>query len=86
MGEPVQAEPLTVGAPPSLRAAFDEVVPIFQEEYRAAVSVVYTPSKTLLRQIEQGASVDVFVSAGVEEVEHLPTHRGHFAYDSYGQG
>ena len=71
MGEPVQAEPLTVGAPPSLRAAFDEVVPIFQEEYRAAVSVVYTPSKTLLRQIEQGASVDVFVSAGVEEVEHL---------------
>ena len=71
MCEPIKAESLTVGAPPSLRAAFREIVPLFEQEYRAAVSVVYTPSKTLVRQIEKGASIDVFVSAGVEEVEHL---------------
>jgi len=71
MCEPIQAEPLTVGAPPSLRAALQETVQLFEQEYRAAVSIVYTPSKTLLRQIEKGAPIDVFVSAGVEEVEHL---------------
>jgi len=71
MCEPIQAEPLTVGAPPSLRAALQEIVPLFEQEHRAAVSIVYTPSKTLLRQIEKGAPIDVFVSAGVEEVEHL---------------
>lgn len=68
---PLRAEPLTVGAPPSLRAAFDEILPMFQQEYRAPVSMVYTPSKALLRQIEKGAPIDVFVSAGVEEVELL---------------
>ncbi len=71
MCEPIQAEALAVGAPPSLRAALQEIVPLFEQEYRAAVSIVYTPSKTLLRQIEKGAPIDVFVSAGVEEVEHL---------------
>ena len=36
MCEPIQAEPLTVGAPPSLRAALQEIVPLFEQEYRAA--------------------------------------------------
>jgi molybdate transport system substrate-binding protein len=66
-----EAEPLTVGAPPTLRAAFEEIVPIFQQEYRQTVTMAYTPSKAMLRQIEQGAPIDVFVSAGLEEVEHL---------------
>ncbi|HEY7532920.1 MAG TPA: molybdate ABC transporter substrate-binding protein [Nitrospiraceae bacterium] len=69
--EPIQAEPLTVGAPPSLRAPFQEILSLFEEEFHTAVTIVYTPSKTLLRQIEKGARIDVFVSAGVEEVEHL---------------
>jgi molybdate transport system substrate-binding protein len=73
--ESIPAEPLTVGAPPSLRAAFHEIVPLFEQENSAAVSIVYTPSKTLLRQIEKGAPIDVFVSAGVEEVEHLHKKR-----------
>lgn len=68
---PAQAEPLTVGAPPSLKAALNEILPMFEQEYGAAVKVVYTPSKTLLRQVEKGAAIDVFLSAGVEEVEHL---------------
>jgi molybdate transport system substrate-binding protein len=69
--ESIQAEPLTVGAPPSLRAAFSDILPLFVQEYGAEVHVDYTPSKTLLRQIEKGAPIDVFLSAGVEEVEYL---------------
>lgn len=69
--EPAQAEPLTVGAPPSLRPAFSEILPMFEREYGGEVNIVYTPSKALLRQIEKGAPIDVFLSAGVEEVEYL---------------
>ena len=70
--EPVQAEPLTVGAPPTLRPAFSEILPMFEREYGGAViKIVYTPSKTLLRQIEKGAPIDVFLSGAVEEVEKL---------------
>ena len=69
--KPVQAELLTVGAPPSLRPAFSDILPMFEREYGAAVNVVYTPSKTLLQQIEKGTPIDVFLSAGIEEVEYL---------------
>jgi molybdate transport system substrate-binding protein len=70
-GQPTQAEILRVGAPPSLRAAFEEIVPLFEHEYGVAVTTVYTPSKTLLREIEHGAAIDVLLSAGVEEIESL---------------
>ena len=69
--KPVQAESLTVGAPPSLRPALSDILPMFEREYDMAVNVVYTPSKTLLQQIEKGTPIDVFLSAGVEEVEYL---------------
>ena len=65
------AESLTVGAPPSLRPAFSEILPMFEREYNAPIKIVYTPSKTLLHQIEKGAPIDVFMSAGREEVEYL---------------
>jgi molybdate transport system substrate-binding protein len=68
---PVHAEPLTVGAPPSLRPALSEILPIFEREYDAPVNIVYTPSKTLIRNIEKGAPIDVFLSAGKEEVDQL---------------
>lgn len=66
-----QAETLTVGAPPSLRPVFSEILPMFEKEYGASVKVVYSPSKTLSRQIEKGAQIDVFLAAGIDEVEHL---------------
>ena len=69
--EPVLAERLTVGAPPSLRPALTDILPMFEREHDVAVHVVYTPSKTLMREIENGAPVDVFLSAGLDEVEHL---------------
>jgi molybdate transport system substrate-binding protein len=68
---PVQAESLTVGAPPSLRPAFSEILAMFEREYGAPIKIIYTPSKALLRQIEKGDPIDVFLSAGREEVEYL---------------
>jgi molybdate transport system substrate-binding protein len=70
-GDPVHAEALTIGAAPSLRAAFDEILPLFEREYGATVRVVYGPSKTLHRQIERGDPIDVFLPEGVAEVEEL---------------
>ena len=69
--KPVGAEPLTIGAPPSLRPALSDILPMFEREYDAAVNVVYMPSKTLRQQIQKGAPIDVFLSAGVDEVEYL---------------
>ncbi len=69
--EPAQAEPLTVGAPPSLRPALNEILPMFEREYGSTVHLIYTPSKSLARQIEKGTAIDVFLAAGVAEVEHL---------------
>jgi molybdate transport system substrate-binding protein len=70
--QPVYAgDLLTVGAPPSLRPAFSEILPMFEREYDAPIKIVYTPSKTLLHQIEKGAPIDVFLSAGKEEVDYL---------------
>jgi molybdate transport system substrate-binding protein len=68
---PALADALTVGAPPSLRPALSEILPMFEREHGTPVNVVYTPSKTLSRQIEQGAPIDVFLAAGVDEVETL---------------
>jgi molybdate transport system substrate-binding protein len=66
-----QTETLTVGAPPSLRTAFNEILPLFEKEHGASVRIEYVPSKTLRRQIEKGVPIDVFLAAGIEEVELL---------------
>ena len=71
VSKPVQAEPLTIGAPHSLRPALSDILPMFEREYDVAVNVVYTPSKTLRQQIEKGTPIDVFLSAGIEDVENL---------------
>jgi len=70
-GKPVQAESLTVGAAYSLKAPFQEILPMFEKEYGATVQVVYGPSQTLRQQIEKGAPIDVFLPEAVEEVEKL---------------
>lgn len=71
VGAPAQAETLTIGTAPSLRAAFQEIVPMFEREYGATVQIVYGPSHTLRRDIEQGAAIDVFLPAAAEEIEKL---------------
>ena len=67
----VHAEVLTVAAAHSLKGAFQDIVPMFQEEYGVTVQVVYGPSQTLRRQIEQGAPIDVFLPESFEEVRKL---------------
>ncbi|GKS56976.1 molybdate ABC transporter substrate-binding protein [Nitrospira sp.] len=66
-----EAADLTVGAPPSLRPTFAEILPLFEREYGVSVQVVYTPSGTLSRQVENGTAIDVFLGAGMAEVERL---------------
>ncbi len=70
-GDYAQAETLTVGAAHSLKAPFEEIVPIFEKEYGVTVNVLYGPSQTLRKQIEKGAAIDVFVAEGVDEVKKL---------------
>lgn len=74
IGEPVQAENLTIGAAYSLKAAFQEVVPMFESEFGTRVSVVYGSSQMLRREVESGAPVDLLLSA-VEELEKLQKKR-----------
>lgn len=63
IGQPVQADTLTIGAAYSLQPAFQEVVPMFESEFGAAVKVVYGSSQTLRREVENGAPIDVLLSA-----------------------
>ncbi|MGC3976572.1 MAG: substrate-binding domain-containing protein [Nitrospira sp.] len=72
IGEPVQAENLTIGAAYSLKAAFQEVVPMFESEFGATVKVVYGSSQALRRDVESGAPMDVLLSA-VEDLVKLQT-------------
>lgn len=68
---PLHAETLRIGAAYSLKAAFQEILPMFEREYGSTVQVVYGPSHTLRQQIEKGAAIDVFLPAAAEEVEIL---------------
>ena len=70
--EQVWAENLTIGAVHSLRAPFQEILPMFEKEYGATVNVVYGPEQTLRREMERGAlGVDVFLPGAAEEVVNL---------------
>ena len=71
MGTPARGETLTVAAAQSLRAPFQEILRMFEQEYGVPVEVRYGPSHTLRRQIEQGAPIDVFLSESLQEVETL---------------
>src|SRR4030095_12248443 len=68
---PVQAETLSVAAGHRLKAPFQEILPIFEQEYGVRVHAVYGPSQTLRQQIEKGAPIDVFLPESVEEVQRL---------------
>lgn len=68
-----QAPPgLTVFAAASLKNALDEVDAAFAASPGGVqVSAAYAASSILARQIEQGASADVFVSADVDWMDYL---------------
>jgi molybdate transport system substrate-binding protein len=70
-GRPVLAEALTIAASHSLKPAFHEIVPMFEQEYGVTVEMVYGPSHTLRHHIEQGAPIDVFLPESLEDIEKL---------------
>jgi molybdate transport system substrate-binding protein len=67
-----QSEILTVAAANNLKDVFRKLLPLFESQNRdISVRVIYGPSKTLLKQIEQGAPVDIFLPALSEEIDQL---------------
>ena len=70
----VQAAPetLTIAAANSLKDAFRQLLPLFEAHNRDInVRVIYGTSKTLTKQIEEGAPVDVFLPSQIEDIEQL---------------
>ena len=70
----VQAAPetLTIAAATSLRDAFRQLLPLFEAHNKDInVRVIYGPSKTLTKQIEEGAPIDVFLPSQVDEIDQL---------------
>ena len=71
---PVQAAPetVTIAAANSLRDAFRKILPLFEAHNKdISVRVIYGPSQTLSKQIEEGAPIDVFLPSQVEEIDQL---------------
>ncbi|MEQ8655954.1 MAG: molybdate ABC transporter substrate-binding protein [Hyphomicrobiales bacterium] len=68
---PLRAEPLTIFAAASLKDAFDAIGEAFTQETGVDVVFSYAGTSILARQIEQGAPVDVFLSAHRIWVDYL---------------
>ncbi len=72
---PSQATPstqLTVSAAASLKTAMEEIKPIYEQEHpRTEIIYNFASSGSLERQIEQGAPVDVFISAAKSKMDNL---------------
>jgi len=70
----VQAQPetLTIAAANSVKDALRKVLPIFEAQHREInIRVIYGPSQTLRKQIEEGAPIDVFLPSLFEEIDQL---------------
>lgn len=63
---------LTVSAAASLKDVIEEIEPLYQQEH-PEVEIIFNfgSSGSLQRQIEQGAPVDVFISAAVKQMNAL---------------
>ena len=67
-----QPETLTIAAANSVKDALRKMLPLFEAEHpHIAVRVIYGPSQTLRKQIEEGAPVDVFLPSLFDEIEQL---------------
>ena len=70
----VQAAPetVTIAAANNLKDAFRKILPLFEAHNKDInVRVIYGPSLTLSKQIEEGAPIDVFLPSQVEEIDQL---------------
>lgn len=72
---PAQAqssEVLTIAAANNLKDVFRKILPLFEAQNRdITVRVIYAQPKTLTKQIEEGAPVDVFLPAVFEDIDQL---------------
>ncbi|HEX8750572.1 MAG TPA: molybdate ABC transporter substrate-binding protein [Nitrospira sp.] len=67
-----QTETLTIAAANSLREALRTLLPTFESQHpEVTVRVIYGPSQSLRKQIEEGAPVDVFLPSLAEEIDQL---------------
>lgn len=62
---------LTVSAAVSLKDAFNEIAEIYKSKNGAAINFNFGASGALQKQIETGAPVDVFASAGEKQMDEL---------------
>jgi molybdate transport system substrate-binding protein len=68
---PSDGESLTVSAAVSLKEAFNEIAALYQTKTGKTVSFNFGASGALQRQIETGAPVDLFASAGERQMDEL---------------
>jgi molybdate transport system substrate-binding protein len=67
-----QSETLTIAAANSVKDALRKILPLFEAQHKeVTVRVIYGPSQTLRKQIEEGAPVDVFLPSLFEEIDQL---------------
>jgi molybdate transport system substrate-binding protein len=67
-----QSETLTIAAANSLKDALRTLLPDFESQHpELRVRIIYGPSQTLRKQIEEGAPVDVFLPSLADEIDQL---------------
>ncbi|HKR79211.1 MAG TPA: molybdate ABC transporter substrate-binding protein [Nitrospira sp.] len=67
-----QPETLTIAAANSLKDALRKLLPLFESQHpEINVRIIYGPSQSLRKQIEEGAPVDVFLPSLSEEIDQL---------------
>jgi len=69
------AQTITVFAAASLKEVLDEQVAAFEKQSGQKVSISYAGSNVLARQIQNGAPVDIFISADKEWMDYLEAHK-----------
>lgn len=65
------AEQITVFAAASMKNALDEIAKTYEAKSGDRVTLSYAASSALAKQIEQGAPVDVFISADLDWMDYL---------------
>jgi molybdate transport system substrate-binding protein len=65
-----QDRPITVFAAASMKNALDDVNAAFTKATKVKVTASYAASSTLMKQIEQGAPANVFVSADLDWMDY----------------
>ena len=66
-------EPLVFAAA-SLKNALDEIAAQWQQQSGERVIISYAASNTLIKQIEQGAPADIFISADLDWMDYGQQH------------